>query len=259
MRTGQRQPDPVFVEAQFEGGLARARALVAGGRVHDVADENAALVREFAGLKPAETLQALAREADRQRESPEARKARKREQSLARDENTHGDRLRSLRWRLEQDPREQMERTLSQATDDPLSSWDPGVTRRELDDLLKRLGRDLESPQADRRIVAKRVIDGFYIDTFYQGQQHRDERRFVAAQADFEICIGMRPKASGPVYDLARTHAAQGDRKQALARLRTALQLGFRDLGRLETDPEWAPLREQPDFQAIASGRSLDP
>ena len=259
MRTGKRQPDPTFVEAQFEGGLARVRALVAGGQVHDAADENSTLVREFAGLKPAETLQPLASEADRLRKSPEAKKARKREESLARDEKTQGDRLRGLRWRLEQDPREQMQRMLSQATDDPVAFWDPGVTRRELDDLLKRLTRDLESPEADRRIVSKRVIDGFYIDTFYQGQQHRDLRRLVAAQADFEICIRMRPTASGPVYDLARTHAAQGDRKVALARLRKALELGFRDLGRLGTDPEWALLRDWPEFQAIASGESVDP
>ena len=259
MRTGKRQPDPTFVEAQFEGGLARVRALVAGGQVHDAADENSTLVREFEGLKPAETLQPLAREADGLRKSPEAKKARKREESLARDEKTQGDRLRGLRWRLEQDPREQMQRMLSQATDDPVAFWDPGVTRRELDDLLKRLTRDLESPEADRRIVSKRVIDGFYIDTFYQGQQHRDLRRLVAAQADFEICIRMRPTASGPVYDLARTHAAQGDRKVALARLRKALELGFRDLGRLGTDPEWALLRDWPEFQAIASGESVDP
>jgi hypothetical protein len=259
MRAGKRQPDPTFIEAQFERGLARARALVAAGQAHDAADENAALVREFAGLKAAETLHPLASEASRLHESPEAKRARKREQSLARDEKTQGDRLRGLRWRLEQDPREQMQRMLGQATDDPIAPWDPGATRRELDDLLKRLTRDLESPQADRRIVGKRVIDGFYIDTFYRGQQHREQRRLVAAQADFEICVGMRPKASGPVYDLARTHAAQGDPKQALARLRQALELGFRDLGRLGVDPEWAPLRELPEFQAIASGRFVDP
>lgn len=254
MRTGKRQPDPTFIEAQFEDGLARARALAAGGQVHDAAEENATLVREFAGLEPAETLQPLAREAGRLRDSPGARKARKREESLARDEKTHGERLRGLRWRLEQDPREQMQRLLSQATEDPVASWDPGATSRELDDLLKRLTRDLESPAADRRIVSKRVIDGFYIDTFYQGQQHRDLRRLAAAQADFEICTRMRPTASGPAYELARTHAARGDRKLALALLRKALEVGFRDLGRLGTDPEWAPLRESPEFQAVASG-----
>jgi poly(3-hydroxybutyrate) depolymerase len=259
MRAGKRQPDPAFVEAQFQGGLARARALVAGGQVDDAADENASLVREFAGLEPAETLQPLAREADRLRKRPEARKARKREQSLAREEKTQGDRLRGLRWRLEQDPREQMQRMLGQATDDREGLWDPGATRRELDGLLKLLTRDLESPQPDRRIVSKRVIDGFYIDTLYQGQQHRGQGRLVAARADFEICVGMRPKASGPVYDLARTHAAESDRKQALAHLRKALELGFRDLDRLGTDPEWAPLREQHEFQAIASGGSVGP
>ena len=256
MRAGRRQPDPAFVEAQFEAGLARAHALVTDGQAQDAAEENASLALEFAGLEPPATLQQLASEAARLRESPPARKARKREESLARDERTQGDRLRGLRWRLEQDPLEVMRLRLDPASDGPAAPWDPDAARRELDDLLKRLTRELESPKGDRRIVSKRVLDGFYIDTFYRGQQHRDGRRWPAAQADFEICVGMRPNASAPLYDLARTYAARGDRKQALGRLRQALELGFRDLGRLGADPEWEPLRAQPEFQAIVSGMS---
>jgi tetratricopeptide (TPR) repeat protein len=251
MRTGRRPPDPAFVAAQLEAGLTRAAALGASGQVHDAAEENASLALELAGLEPADVLRPLASEAARLRESPLARKARKHEESLARDESTQSDRLRNLRWQLEQDPRNVMRRTLD---DDPAAILDPDATRRDLDDLLKGLARELESPQADRRIVSKRVIDGFYIDTLYRGQQHRDERRWLAAQADFEICVGMRPKSSGPVYELARTYAARGDRKEALGRLRQALGLGFRDLGRLGTDPEWEPLRAQPELLAIAAG-----
>jgi tetratricopeptide (TPR) repeat protein len=258
MRTGKLRPDPTFVEAQFEAGLARARALVAAGQAHDAADEEAALAREFAGLRPAETLRALARGADSLRDSPEAKKARKREQSLARDERAHGDRLRALRWRLEQDSDEQTQRMLDRAREDAAAAWDPGSSSRDLEDLLARLARDLDSPRTERRIVAKRVIDGFYIDTLYQGQAHLDERRLVAAQADFEICIRMRPQAAGPAYGLARTHAAKADRRQALAHLRKALELGFRDLGRLATDREWAAFREQADFQAIAAGNPVN-
>jgi tetratricopeptide (TPR) repeat protein len=148
-----------------------------------------------------------------------------------------------------------MQRTLEQAGDDPVAIWNPAAIQRELDDALKRLGRDLESPKPDRRVVSKRVIDGFYIETFYLGQQNRDAGRLTAARADFGICASMRPKASGPAYDLARTHAALGNRKQALSELRKALELGFRDVGRLATDPEWAPLRAEPEFQALASGK----
>jgi hypothetical protein len=252
MRTGKRRPDPAFVEAQFEVGVARARALAAGGQAHDAADENATLVREFAGLEPAEALLPLAREADRLRESPEAKKARKREKSIARAEKTYGDRLRGLRWRLEQDPLDGTRVVSGETSEERAALWDPGATRRELDSLLKILTRDLESPQADRRIVSRRVIDGFFVGTFYQGQQHRAQGRLLAAQTDFETCVGMRPKAAGPVYELARTHAARGDRRRALARLREAVGLGFRDLGRLGADPEWAPFRAEPEFRAIA-------
>lgn len=255
MRTAKRPPDPAFVEAQYQVGLTRARELMARGEADLAAEENASLARELAGLEPAERLAALVAEAGKLRASPEAKKARKREQNLARDEKEEGDRLRRLRWQLEQDPQEQMHRMMGQEGDDAAALWAPAAIRRELDDNLKRLGRDIESTKPDRRVVSKRVIDGFYIETFYLGQQNRDARRLTAARADFEICTSMRPKASGPAYELARTHAALGDRKQALSGLRKAVELGFRELGRLATDPEWAPLRNEPEFQALALGK----
>ena len=148
VRTGKRPPDPAFVEALHQAGLVRARDLIARGEADWAVEEYAALARELAGLKPAETLVALVEEAEKLRASPEAKKARKREQNLARDEKEQGDRLRRLRWRLEQDPQEQMRRMMGQESDDAVALWAPAASRRELDDNLKRLGRDLESTQA---------------------------------------------------------------------------------------------------------------
>jgi len=119
--------------------------------------------------------------------------------------------------------------------------------------VLLELAQPTESEHP--RPAPAKGIGAVGIETFYLGQQNRGARRLTAARADFGICASMRPKASGPAYDLARTHAALGNRKQALSELRRALDLGFRDLGRLATDPEWVPLRAEPEFQALASGK----
>jgi hypothetical protein len=49
---------------------------------------------------------------------------------------------------------------------------------------------------------------------------------------------------------MARTHAARGDLKKAIAELRKAMALGFGDPGRLADDPEWAAMRDRPEYQA---------
>jgi hypothetical protein len=129
---------------------------------------------------------------------------------------------------------------------------DPWMLRRRLDGHITRLTRDLKSPDADKRIVARWVLDRFYIATcFSGGGQQRGQRRFEAALADFDICSHMRPENPSPVYEKARTHAARGDRKSALASLEEAIALGFSEAVRLAEDPEWAELRDDPGYVAL--------
>ncbi len=94
-------------------------------------------------------------------------------------------------------------------------------------------------------------MDGFYIATFFSGGERREARRFEAALADFEICARMRPKNASPVYEKARVYAARGDRKRAFGALKDAIALGFSDAGRLAEDPEWADLRDSPEYRAL--------
>lgn len=79
----------------------------------------------------------------------------------------------------------------------------------------------------------------------------RDERRFEAAIEFLGLCARMRPKSPMPVYELARTHAAAGDKRKALEELRKARTLGFAELRRLEVEPEWSALRADPALREI--------
>ncbi len=250
LRTGQRSRDAALIDRLYEQGLARARELLAQGRADDAAEENAALAREFAGLKPVETLEA---EAKGLRDTPEAKKARKREKKLA-------DRARSLtadlvtfRFQIEAaaDPSQPLPLRMEEDSGGEPGGLDLWKLRHELASRIAALTRDLESKESDSRIVAKRALDGFYIGTFYAGAERRRERHFEAALADFDICALTRPKTPMPVYEKARTHAASGERKRALAALKNAIDLGFAEAARLAEDPEWAALRDSPEYAVL--------
>lgn len=251
MRAGHSKRDPAVIDALYQQGLARARDLVAQGRWDDAAEENAALAREFAGLKPVE---ALAAEAKRLHDTPEAKKERKREKKLSDRDRSQTTELVTLRTEIEravgsgQVP-QLPSRDASQETPVVEDSWS---LQRRLDGRIADLTRDLGSTDTDKRIVAKRVLDGFYIATFYAGGRRRDERHFEAALADFDICARMRPKTPSPVYEKARMYAARGDRKRALATLKDAIALGFTDATRLGEDREWAALRDDPEYLALS-------
>jgi tetratricopeptide (TPR) repeat protein len=250
MRSGHRPRDAAFIDTLFERGLARAKDLAAQGRLDEAAEENAALAREFAGLKPVE---ALAAEARRLRDTPEAGKARKRERKMAERDRSQTQELLALRTRIEGAAED--DRALAPPEIDTSAGreeQDPWMLRRRLDGHITRLTRDLKSPDADKRIVARWVLDRFYIATcFSGGGQQRGQRRFEAALADFDICSHMRPENPSPVYEKARTHAARGDRKSALASLEEAIALGFSEAVRLAEDPEWAELRDDPGYVAL--------
>ncbi len=252
MRAGHRPRDAALIDALYEQGLARARELLAKGRWDDASEENAALAREFAGLKPVDGLVAEAR---RLHDTPEAKKDRKREARMAERDRSETRQLVTLRTVIERaaggntvdDPRPFA--TGDQAATEPVDLW--GL-QRQLDSQIARFTRELESTDADKRIVARRILDGFYISTFYAGGERRRDRRFDASIADFEICTRMRPKAAPPVYEKARTYAARGDRKPALGALKAAIALGFGDANRLTEDPEWSRLRDDADFRALS-------
>jgi len=252
MRVGHRPRDAALIDALYEQGLARARELLAKGRWDDAAAENAALAREFAGLKPVE---ALVAEAKRLRDTPEAKRDRKREARLAERDSSETRQLVTLRTGIERaaggNPVEGLRPfdPSAQAVPEAVDLWS---LQRQVDNRIARFTRELESTDPDARIVARRILDGFYISTFFAGGERRRDRRFDAAVADFEICAKMRPKTASPVYEKARTYAARGDRKAALGALKAAIALGFGDANRLVEDPEWSQLRDDPEYRAVS-------
>jgi len=81
-------------------------------------------------------------------------------------------------------------------------------------------------------------------------RQKAGDARAAAADARRAEALPATPAAS---YQLARYHALIGDRRGAIAQLRVSVGLGFRGT-RISREPEFAPLRSDPEFQAIVAG-----
>jgi tetratricopeptide (TPR) repeat protein len=95
------------------------------------------------------------------------------------------------------------------------------------------------------------------METYYAALDRRDQGRSDSALELLGLCARMSPNNAGTAYELARTHAARGDKKKALAELQKAKALGFADLARLAIEPEWAIVRTEPEFRKIAdAGRA---
>lgn len=259
MRAGTRPADAALVEAAHQQGQARARDLVARSRQDGAAEELATLARELEGLMPVE---ALRQEAQRLRQTPEAERERKQTRTLAERTRAQRMELTKLRLHLEQaaTPR-RLGLTSETATLSDLSDTfeEQATARDRLDRRLAALTREIASADEPKRLVARRVMDGFYIETYYVGWEQRAESRYGAAEVDFDLCATMRPKNPAPVYEKARTRALRGDRKKAFAELERAIGLGFSDLARLSVDPEWDALRERPEYKAIVEALRARP
>jgi dienelactone hydrolase len=252
MRSARLPRDPGFIERYTEQGQARAREFAAQGMTDGAAEEYAALARELKGLAPVE---AFAVEARRLHDSPEAKKNRKREQALTARYERETEELYQLRQLLEHSGPyatmripELVER-MGEEDDGPANNT---TVDYELESRLDRLARETKSQDADTRIVARRVREGFYLETYYAAMDWRDQRRFDFAFTLFGLCERMRPNTPATVYEMARTHAARGDKTKALAELQRAKTLGFADPARLSVDPEWAVMRAEPKFREIA-------
>ena len=55
-------------------------------------------------------------------------------------------------------------------------------------------------------------------------------------------------------YNLACAHVRNGDPEAAISSLEAAVRNGFRDRATFDSDPDMAPLRQDPRYQALMAG-----
>ena len=192
MRNGARAVDPAFVDRYRRSGVARALGWIQERRIDDAAEEYAALARELRGLSRVDD---LAAEAHRLHETSEAKRDRKHEAHLCRKDQDETERLFGL-----------VRIAHSQGSTPPS---DTVLTARiELETRIRSLRKDQLSDDAEKRLIARRVLDGFRVAVLYDGI---DEEEGKGGMRTWEIGF-----ASGDLPDAVRGAGGRGYRPFAV-------------------------------------------
>lgn len=233
LRTGAREKDPALIEALWNEELAQVRAAEAGGDVYQTFRAWSALAATFAGLR--DTAEATAKAA-----------ALEGSEALRRDLAEREKRNRRDKEYLQQAPG-----ILARVN----PSGEPVALGQMINALkIPELKKREQSDDAEERLSARRVLNTLMAQTaFYLPQSFTERKQWDRALFVLSIAAEIRPGDPGVRYSQAAIHARKGDRRKALADLRRAVETGFKDAERLESDEAFAPLRGEEEFRKIVA------
>jgi predicted esterase len=241
MRAGLRPRDEALAAALFAAEMSRAGALEAA-RPADASVRYAHAAEDFRGLTdvgPAEAKAALLGS------SPAVRKA-------VRDAVSRDDRDRSAL------------RTLAGKLDAALRDPEPRAPAAAAAELgIPALKQRAASGSPEERLCAERLLANLRVQTsFYLPEDLFARGDAAHARLALAIAAEIDPDDPSVDYNLASLDARSGQGKRARKELDRAITKGFRRLELLDTDPDFAALREDPEFRkwlSEARARAVTP
>ena len=232
VKAGRRPKDEAFVAGVWERRLSEARALEAASKPYAAYRAYESLAADFRGLRDAgEAETRLA-----------ALGASKEVKAALRDEAEQLGRQQRLVAQLF----ELAERRRGEFEERTQAAADFRATVESL-----RAKAKAEADSGERR-VARRVLS-LVTAHFYEAAAELRRRRGRAPEvvAALEVASEVAPDSPRLFYELAVAHALNSDRKRALAALRKAFDLGFKDAAALEGEPALEPLRDDAEYKRL--------
>ncbi len=120
--------------------------------------------------------------------------------------------------------------------------------RAELVDGVRQLTSQAEHSKSPQRLVLLRAFNDLWAQGIEAGQIQLERRRFDSAETYFLLMSEITPDEPRPILLLADTHAAMGNKKQAIKDIREAVRRGFKNPDFLEHDSDLETLRGDPEF-----------
>ncbi|HWW76121.1 MAG TPA: hypothetical protein VNZ44_12025 [Pyrinomonadaceae bacterium] len=241
VRKGSRQRDEAFLSGVWERRLAEARRLEADAKPYAAFTAYENLAADFRGLRDAPQLGEVEKRASALAASKEVKAALKDESEQARRQQRLAAELFDLaakRGGGELD-------VSAQAVHD---------FRQKVEEL--RAKSKAEADSGERR-VARRVLNqvmGYYYETAAGLRQRRARPAEVVAA--LEVASEVASRSPQIFYELAVAYAENSDKKNALAALRKAFELGFKDTAALEREPALETLRTDPEYKRLVEGKN---
>ncbi len=243
MKSGLKPRDDAFLDAELQRRRQQAAGLEAEGKLWDAWMAWRYLALDFAGLRDTAECQAKAAALNQDKR---VRDRRKDLAEIAQFQQVRDRELMQRRAILER-PQARM---LASGEDRQAES--AASAESELSQSISRMKKQMERTVFDsERILAQRVLDGFYIGNFYYARELLDRKEYGPAAVVLEICLEVRPKTPGLLFDLARAYAARKDKKKALSSLEKAVEAGFKDAERLKTTSEFDLLQKEERYKQL--------
>jgi predicted esterase len=229
----QPHPSEAVLNAAWSEDVARARELDAAGRLHEAWRQWSWIARDYAGRRDTSEAEARAK-------ALLASEARKAESKSRRKD---GERERAAIDRAQQ--------TIAQAkaAGDDLSGLPQLLSDLRIAELRKKAAG--EGPEA---LSARRVLSSVQSQVgFYLPRDASQRGAYAEAALYLTIASEIRPEDAQVWYHLAAAQARAGRTKSGLSSLAKALDAGFADRARLESDADLASLRRDPGYQKLVS------
>jgi tetratricopeptide (TPR) repeat protein len=232
MRQGTRPVDKELVESLYRQDIGKAEALEKEKRPLEAQRRFEAVARTFDALREVDEARRRASELA----SSEVVKDALRAEEKARDFESARRNAMSravARFRFAEDV----------ATADRLAA-ELGLAR-----LQKTADED-----SYRGRAARRVLDSLYAQlSFYQPRELFDAGDYARAAAVLDVATRIRDQNQLVWYNLASAQAQIGRRRDAIAALERAVEVGYSDLEYMEQDSDLDPIRKLPGYAEIVA------
>jgi predicted esterase len=234
MKRGARPRDAALVESLARERLERASALEKEKRLAEARRLYLETAEDFDGLLDVTLARSGAARLGAQREVREAEK-----EEARRDEKERG------LWN-------QLYQKLVRA----VNAEEPAPPQRVVHELgIAGLLRKASAGSEAERLSAKRLIEALFVQaSFYLPRQFFERKDAFRASLSLEVAVALKPDLGSAWYNLACARAVSGEKRKALAALRTAVELGFRDRAHIEKDSDLESLRGEKEYGAILAG-----
>ncbi|MBZ5719584.1 MAG: hypothetical protein LAO03_04305 [Acidobacteriia bacterium] len=232
MQAGTLRPDPAFIDEMFKKRQAEADQAVKQSDAIAQLSAYRSLASDFKGLKDVSEyevkLAAL-------KKSAALKEALKKEDETIAEQRT-----------LTEDVSSKLAAVENAGSDERIT------LRRDLLDAMTQLRAQAEHAKSgDRRLVLQRSFNDVWAQGIEAGQSQFANHRFERAEFYFRLMADVQTDEPWPSLLLAETHAAMGNRKQAIKDLREAIKRGLKNPDAIEQDGNLEALRPDPDFRKI--------
>jgi hypothetical protein len=128
----------------------------------------------------------------------------------------------------------------------------PDVRGAAADLRIASLRKRAEGTDKEDSISAKRIMNTLLAQTgFYLPQAMEERKDYVRAAYYLGIAAEILPTDAYRRYAAATGQAKAGNHRAALADLKRAVELGFKDFDRLDREEAWKDLRSDPAVKAL--------